>query len=150
MLEWVSSEWKNINRDWASLFITHTHSLGHMSEREKLLGQERDCCCLEIIFMSSSFTFGVDSIFEEVVGFYSFLVSQRKKNVFIVSCVWLLCLLFSQLKILIMLAYCWKTNMVSELTLEEDIMQLRELGIPTLWIFLHRFSAKEGWISSPP
>ena len=24
MLEWVSSEWKNINRDWASLFITHT------------------------------------------------------------------------------------------------------------------------------
>ena len=43
-----------------------------------------------------------------------------------------------------------KANMKSELTLEEDIVQLRELGIPTLWISLHRFSAKEGWNNSPP
>ena len=40
--------------------------------------------------------------------------------------------------------------MVSKLTWEEDTMQLRELGIPTLWIFLHIFLAKEGWINSPP
>ena len=40
-----------------------------MSEREKLMGQERDYCCLEIIFMFSGFTFGADSIYAEVVGF---------------------------------------------------------------------------------
>ena len=34
MLEWVSSEQNNINREQASLFNTHTHSLGRMSERE--------------------------------------------------------------------------------------------------------------------
>ena len=35
-----------------------------------------------------------------------------------------------------------KSNMVSELTEEEDTMQLQELGIPTLWISLHKFSEK--------
>ena len=44
--------------------------------------------------------FGVDSISEEVAGFSPFMVSPRKNNVFIVSCVLLLYLLFSQLKIL--------------------------------------------------
>ena len=48
--------------------------------------------------------FGADSISEEVVGFSPFIVSPRKNTVFIVSCVGLLYLLFSQLKILIMLA----------------------------------------------
>ena len=33
------------------------------------------------------FTFGVDSISEEVVGFSPFMVSPRKNIVFIVSCV---------------------------------------------------------------
>ena len=32
--------------------------------------------------------------------------------------------------------------MVSELTLEEDNVQLRELGISSLWIFLHIFFSK--------
>ena len=44
------------------------------------------------------FTFGVDSISEEVAWFSPFMVSSRKKNVFIVSCFLLMCLLFSQLK----------------------------------------------------
>ena len=43
------------------------------------------------------FAFGVDSIFEEV-GFFSFMVSLRKIYVFIVSCVLLLCMLFSQIR----------------------------------------------------
>ena len=33
------------------------------------------------------FTFGVDSISEEVAGFSPFMVSSRKNTVFIVSCV---------------------------------------------------------------
>ena len=33
------------------------------------------------------FTFGVDSISKEVVGFSPFMVSPRKKTMFIVSCV---------------------------------------------------------------
>ena len=40
--------------------------------------------------------------------------------------------------------------MVSELTREEDTMELWELGIPSLWIFLHIFSAKEGWLTLLP
>ena len=67
--------------------ITHTHSLGCMSEREKLLGQERVCCCREIIFMFSGFTFGAHSISKEVAGFSPFMVSSRINIVFIVSCV---------------------------------------------------------------
>ena len=50
--------------------------------------------------MFSIFTFGADSIFEEVGGFSPFTVSLRINNVLIVSCVLLLCLLFSQLNIL--------------------------------------------------
>ena len=52
--------------------------------------------CLTIF----GFHFGADSISEEVAGFSPFMVSLRKNNVFIVSCVYLLCLLFSQLNIL--------------------------------------------------
>ena len=48
--------------------------------------------------MFSGFTFGVDSIFDEVAGFSPFMVSSRKNTVFIVSCFLFLCLLFSQLK----------------------------------------------------
>ena len=33
------------------------------------------------------FTFGDDSISEEVAGFYPFMVSLRKNTLFIVSCV---------------------------------------------------------------
>ena len=39
--------------------------------------------------------------------------------------------------------------MVSELTREEDTLELWELGIPSLWIFLHIFSAKLRWNNSP-
>ena len=42
LLEWTLSERKNINREWASLFITHTHSLGRMSERGEALSSERE------------------------------------------------------------------------------------------------------------
>ena len=48
---------------------------------------ERETEAVEIIFMFSGFTFGVDSISEEVVGFSPFMVSPRINTVFIVSCV---------------------------------------------------------------
>ena len=38
-----------------SIYHTHTHSLGRVSEREKFLGQERDYCYREIMFMFSGF-----------------------------------------------------------------------------------------------
>ena len=50
--------------------------------------------------MFLGFTFGVDYISEEIAGFSPFMVSPRINIVFIVSCFLLLCLLFSQLKIL--------------------------------------------------
>ena len=53
-----------------SIYHTHSHSLGSMSEREVVGIRERDYYCREIIFMFSGFTFGADSISEEGVGFY--------------------------------------------------------------------------------
>ena len=43
-----------------------------------------------------------------------------------------------------------KTNMVSELTWEQDTVQLQELGIPSLLIFLNIFLLKVRWSNSPP
>ena len=87
-MEWVPSERKNINKHSVSLFRTHTHSLGRMSERGEALSVcERDCCCREIILLFWGVTFGADSISKEVVGFSPFMVSPRKNTVFIVSCV---------------------------------------------------------------
>ena len=40
--------------------------------------------------------------------------------------------------------------MVLELTWEQDTLQLWKLGLPTFWISIHKFSAKEGWADSPP
>ena len=50
---------------------------------------------------------------------------------------------------IIMLAWMIKSNMVSELTWEEDTVQLWKLGIPTFWISLHKFFSKRrlGWLS---
>ena len=43
MLEWVSSEWKNINREWVSLFITITLThWGAWEGEEKLSQWERE------------------------------------------------------------------------------------------------------------
>ena len=50
--------------------------------------------------MFLGFTFGADSISEEVAGFSPFMVSPRINTVFIVAFVLLMRLLFSQLKIL--------------------------------------------------
>ena len=50
--------------------------------------------------MFSGFTFGADSISEEVVGFSPLWFPCGKLFVSLVSCVLLLCMLFSQLKIL--------------------------------------------------
>ena len=50
--------------------------------------------------MFSGFTFGADSISEEFVGFSPLWFPQGKFFVSLVSCVLLLCMLFSQLKIL--------------------------------------------------
>ena len=71
-----------------------------MSEREVDGIRERDYCCQEIIFMFSGFNFGADSIYEEVVGFSPLWFPCGKFFVSLVSCVLLMCMLFSQLKIL--------------------------------------------------
>ena len=68
--------------------------------KEKLLGQEKDYCCQDIIFMFLGFDFDVDSISKEFVGFSPLWFPQGKFFVFLVSCVLLMCMLFSQLKIL--------------------------------------------------
>ena len=52
-----------------SIYHTHIHSLGCMSEREDTGIGERDYCCWEIILLFLGFTFGADSISEEVAGF---------------------------------------------------------------------------------
>ena len=71
-----------------SIYHTHTHSLGRMSERgEALSVRERETEAVEIIFMLLGFTFGADYISEEVVGLSPFMVFPRKNIVFIVSCV---------------------------------------------------------------
>ena len=50
--------------------------------------------------MFSGFTFGADSISEEVARFSPLWLPRGKLFVSLVSCVLLLCMLFSQLKIL--------------------------------------------------
>ena len=132
-------------------YITCSLKCGTLVEKE-IFWEEEDYYCRECILLFWGLTSCGDSIFEEVAGFSPFMVSPIKT--LCVSCllwsayVLLLCLLFSQWKDpkIIMLAYIWwKTNMVSELTWEEDTVQLQELGLPSLWIFLHRFSAKVRW-----
>ena len=51
MLEWTSSERKNINRVSLSIYHTHTHSLECMSEREEARIRESEYCCQEIILL---------------------------------------------------------------------------------------------------
>ena len=46
--------------------------------RDKLMGQERDYFCREIILLFWGFNFGVDSISEEVVGFSPLWFPQGK------------------------------------------------------------------------
>ena len=67
---------------------------------EKLSQCERETEAVEIILLFSGFTFGADSISEEVAGFSPLWFPRGKFFVSLVSCVLLLCLLFSQLKIL--------------------------------------------------
>ena len=74
--------------------------------------REREREAVEIIFMFLGFTtaIGAHSISEEVLGFSPLWFPRGKFFVSLVSCVLLLCLLFSQLKDLkiIMLAYMMK------------------------------------------
>ena len=70
-----------------SIYHTHTHSLGRMSEREEAGIRERDYCYREIIFMFLGFTFGVDSISKEVAGFSPLWFPRGKLFVSLVSCV---------------------------------------------------------------
>ena len=71
-----------------SIYHTHTHSLGHMSEREEDGIRERDYCYREIIFMFLGFSFGADSISEEVAGFSPLWFPRGKFFVSLVSCVY--------------------------------------------------------------
>ena len=64
------------------LSIYHIHTLtqlGRMSKREEAGIRERDYYCQEIILLFLGFTFGADSISEEVVGF-SLLWFPRGKS----------------------------------------------------------------------
>ena len=79
------------NRDSSSLFRTH-HSHTQVQcivEEGEDTGarQEEDYCCRECILLFWGFTFCVDFISEEVVGFTPFMVSPMKNIMFIVSCV---------------------------------------------------------------
>ena len=56
--------------------------------REEVLAQVREIKLVEIIFMFSGFTFGVDSIYEEVVGFSPLWFPRGKLFVSLVSCVY--------------------------------------------------------------
>ena len=59
-----------------------------MSERGKALSvRERETEAVEIIFMFSGFTFGADSISEEVAGFSPLWFPRGKFFVSLVSCV---------------------------------------------------------------
>ena len=74
-----------------------------MSESGEALSMgERETEAVEIIFMFSSFTtaIGAHSIFEEIAGFSPLWFPRGKLFVSLVSCVLLMCMLFSQLKIL--------------------------------------------------
>ena len=74
-----------------------------MSERGEALSlREREIEAVEIIFMFSGFTIaiGAHSISEEVTRFYPLWFPRVKLFASLVSCVLLLCMLFSQLKIL--------------------------------------------------
>ena len=73
-----------------SIYHTHTHSLGCMSEREVALSSEREREAMEIIFMFSGFTvaIGAHSISKEVAGFYTLLFPRGKIFVSLVSCVY--------------------------------------------------------------
>ena len=64
--------------------------------------REGETEAMEIIFMFSGFTaaIGAHSISEEVAGFSPLWFPRGKFFVSFVSCVLLLCMLFSQLKIL--------------------------------------------------
>ena len=71
-----------------------------MSEREEAGIRERVYYYWEIILLFLGFTFSVDSISEEVAGFSPLWLPRGKLFVSLVSCVLLLCMLFSNLKIL--------------------------------------------------
>ena len=62
--------------------------------------QEEDYYCRDITYCFGIFYFGANSISEEVSGFSPLCFPQGKFFMSLVSCVLLLCMLFSQLKIL--------------------------------------------------
>ena len=72
MLKWTLSEQKNINRERASLFITHTHSPGCMSESGEALSSEREReqpWRLSFLYLVFTASIGAHSISEEVTDF---------------------------------------------------------------------------------
>ena len=80
----------SINRQLSSLFIRHSLTLNCSTQLRKIktLGQGRKRLLLSGDHLTIlGFTFGADSISEEVGGFSPFMVSSRKNTMFIVSCV---------------------------------------------------------------
>ena len=93
MVECTSSQRKNINREWESLYLSLvnyiTCSLKCDAPLEKEifgLTEEEGYCCLG----RSSYCFGItscgDTILEEVEGFSPFMVSPPKIFLSLVSC----------------------------------------------------------------
>ena len=80
-----------------SIYHIHTRSLGRMSERE-VAGTRERLLLLGDHLTILVFTFGADSISEEVLGFSPLWFPQGKFFVSLVSCVLLLCMLFSQIR----------------------------------------------------
>ena len=80
----------SINREIASLFSRHSHTLSCSAylRKSKTLAQGRKRLLLSGDHLTVfGFHFGTNSISEEVAGFSPFMVSSRKNIVFIVSCV---------------------------------------------------------------
>ena len=80
----------SINREVTSLFITqliHTQLQCIAEEEKDTRARKKEVTAVGRSSYYFGFHFSVDSIFEEVVGFSTFMVSPRKNIVFIVYCV---------------------------------------------------------------
>ena len=80
-------------------YITFSLKCGALVEKE-IFWEEEDYCCRECILLFWGLKSYGDSIFEEVAGFYPFMVSLIKNIVFILSCVLIAVLVILSMNIL--------------------------------------------------
>ena len=80
----------SINREVTSLFITqliHTQLYRIAEEEKDTKATKKEVTDVRRSSYYFGFQFSADSISKEVGGFFSFMVSSRKKTVLIVACV---------------------------------------------------------------